>query len=81
MNEEPHPVTIFSGTAWEAALLKSLLDNAEIDAYLKDEIRGYMAPWHVSPGGTDPVKILVSSVDAAKARIVVDDFKAKQQSE
>lgn len=78
---DANPVIVFSGTAWEAALLKSLLENAEIDVYLKDEIRGYMAPWHVSPGGTDPVKVMVSSDDAVKAKLVVDDFEAKRKSE
>jgi hypothetical protein len=70
------PVEVFAGTAWEAALVKSLLENAEIEVFLKDEIRGTMAPWHVSPGGTDSVKVVVSSHDFLKAKEVVDDFRA-----
>ena len=49
-NEENNPVDVFAGTAWEAAVVKSLLENAEIEVFLKDEIRGTMVPWHISPG-------------------------------
>ena len=73
------PVEIFSGTAWEAALVKSLLDNAEIESFLKDEIRGTMAPWHISPGGTDSVKIVVAGNDVEKAKQVVNEFWANQK--
>ena len=54
-------VEVFAGSAWEAALVKSLLENAEIEAFLKDEIRGTTMPWHVSPGGINAVKVVVSS--------------------
>jgi hypothetical protein len=79
MNHSDNPVEVFAGTAWEAALLKSLLDNAEIESFLKDEIRGTMAPWHVSPGGSNPVKIVVAGKDVEKANEVVRDFEVNQQ--
>jgi len=79
MNDSATPVEIFSGTAWEAALLKSLLENAEIETFLKDEIRGTMIPWHVSPGGVDPVKVVVSSKDAEMALQVVREFEANRK--
>ena len=59
----------------QATLVKSLLENAEIDAYLKDEFTGVLYPWHSSPGGVGAVKVLVSSVDQVKARIVVDEYE------
>ena len=78
MKEENTPVEIFAGTAWEAAVVKSLLENAEIEVFLKDEIRGTMAPWHVSPGGTDAVKVVVSSGDYENAKQVVDEYLANR---
>ena len=75
MTTSNDPVDVFAGTAWEAALVKSLLENAEIEVFLKDEIRGTMAPWHISPGGTDPVKVVVSGADFEKAMEVVRDFE------
>jgi hypothetical protein len=75
MTEQSTPVEVFAGTAWEAALVKSLLENAEIYAILKDEIRGTWAPWNVSAGGNAAVKVVVSSNDYEKAKLVVDDFE------
>ena len=74
------PVEVFAGTTWEAAVVKSLLENAEIVTYLKDEIRGTMTPWHVSPGGVDAVKVVVSGRDVEKAMEVVREFNANRNT-
>ena len=71
---EIEPFEIFAGTAVQANLVKSLLENAEIRAYLKDEFTGVLYPWHTSAGGVGAVKVLVSSVDQEKARMVVDEY-------
>jgi hypothetical protein len=81
MKEENNPVEVFTGTAWEAAVVKSLLENAEIRVFLKDEIRGTMVPWHISPGGTDAVTVVVSSADYENARQVVDEYKANRRNQ
>ena len=70
------PVEIFAGTAVQATLVKSLLENAEIEAYLKDEFTGILAPWHTTPGGVGAVKVFVSGADYEKARIVVDEYES-----
>jgi hypothetical protein len=69
------PVEVFAGTAVQATLVKSLLENAEILAYLKDEFTGILYPWHTASGGVGAVKVLVSSVDHDKAKIVVDEYE------
>ena len=73
---ENNPVEVFAGTAVQATLVKSLLENAEIDAYLKDEFTGTLYPWHTTPGGVGAVKVFVSSLDHEKARIVVDEYES-----
>jgi hypothetical protein len=75
-HKEIYPVEVFAGTAVQANLVKSLLENAEIEAYLKDEFTGVLTPWHNSPGGVGSVRVFVSSVDIEKARIVVDEFES-----
>ena len=77
MNTENNiePVEVFAGTAVQASMVKSLLENAEIEAYLKDEFTGVLYPWHTTPGGVGAVKVFVSSVDQKKARIVVDEYE------
>jgi hypothetical protein len=34
-NNKDYPIEIFAGTAWEVALVQSLLENAEIKAYIR----------------------------------------------
>lgn len=75
------PVEVFAGTAVQASLVKSLLENAEIEAYLKDEFTGVLYPWHTSPGGVGAVKVFVSSVDQEKAKMVVEDYESNVKKE
>jgi quercetin dioxygenase-like cupin family protein len=75
MDQQHTPVEVFAGTAWEAAMVKSLLENAEIEVFLKDEIRGTMVPWHISPGGTDAVTVVVAGKDIENARQVVEEYR------
>jgi hypothetical protein len=73
--KEINPVEVFAGTAVQATMVKSLLENAEINAYLKDEFTGIIAPWHSTPGGVGAVKVFVSSVDYERAQQVVDEYE------
>jgi hypothetical protein len=77
-HKKDSPVEVFAGKAVQATLVKSLLENAEIKAYLKDEFTGVLFPWHTSPGGVGAVKVLVSSEDYEKAKMVVDEFESNQ---
>jgi hypothetical protein len=74
-DKEINPVEVFAGTAMQASMVRSLLENAEIEAYLKDEFTGVIAPWHSTPGGAGAVKVFVSSVDYERAQQVVDEYE------
>jgi hypothetical protein len=69
------PVEIFDGTTWQAEMVKSLLENAEIEAFIKDEITGTLNPWYTAPGGAGSVKVFVSNLDYDKAKLVVDEYE------
>jgi hypothetical protein len=69
------PVEVFSGKIWEAEMVKSLLENAEIQVFLKDEINGTLTPWVVSPGGLGSVKVVVSNLDFDNAKKIVDEYE------
>ena len=73
------PVEVFAGTAVQASIVKSLLENAEIGAYLKDEFTGILYPWYTAPGGVGAVKVLVSSEDIEKARMVVEEYESNMK--
>jgi len=73
-NKEIEPVLIFAGTNWEAGVVKSLLENAEIEAFLKDELMGMLEPWVSAAGGAGAVKVFVSSSDFELASEIVNEF-------
>ena len=73
-NEENKPIEIFAGNIFEAGMVKSLLENSGIKAYLKDEIMGTLSPWWVTPGGAGAVKVIISNLDFERAKLIVDEY-------
>ena len=69
------PVVVFAGTIMQAEMVKSLLLDTEIDAYLMDEAMGTIAPWYASSGGMASVKVVVPKKDYEKAMLVVAEFE------
>jgi hypothetical protein len=78
-NYENNSVEIFAGTAWEVALVQSLLANAEIQTFLKDEINGRLVPWVIASGGAGSVKVIVSNLDYDKAKIIVEEYEKNKK--
>ncbi len=68
------PAEIFMGMAWEAEMVKNILENEGIESYIKDDIIGTLAPFYTSPG-LGSVKLVVSSDDYEKARALVVEFQ------
>ncbi|MBS1234087.1 MAG: hypothetical protein H6R34_651 [Bacteroidetes bacterium] len=79
--EDIRSAIVFAGTATQAAMVKSLLENAEIQAFLKDEIFGTLEPWVADAGGAGPVKVIVSGADAERAKLVVDEYEKNINSD
>jgi hypothetical protein len=73
---EPDFVEVFAGTAMQAEMVRVLLNDSGIDTYLKDSILGTLVPWHVSPGGAGPVKVMVATPDSEKANIIVAGYES-----
>jgi hypothetical protein len=72
---EIHSIEIFRGFVYQAHMVKNLLENAGVDAYLQDQITGTLnLPWD-SAGTTGMVKVTISSADFEKARLVVDEYE------
>lgn len=71
-------VEIFSGTVYQAEMIKNLLENEGIYAYIKDEIIGTIAPWHLGPG-PGAVTVVVSALDYDRAKILVDEYEKSNQ--
>jgi len=65
------PYEVFEGTAWEAGLLKSILDDNEIESILRN---ASFAPWNLFPVRSGSVKVFVAAKDAEYARLLVEEF-------
>lgn len=79
-NKENNLVEIFAGSPIEASIVRSLLSDSEIEAFLKDENMGVIAPWQVSAGGASPVKVIISSLDYAKAKSIIEGYYSNLNS-
>ena len=71
---EIHPMEVFAGAPFDAGLVKSMLEDREIEAFLQDDELGSLAPWYTAPGGAGAVKVVVSSADYEAAKQVVDEY-------
>lgn len=70
------PIEVFSGTTWQAEMVKNLLENSEIEAFLTDEIMGTLNPWWTAPGGAGSVKVFVSNIDLERAKPIVAEYES-----
>jgi hypothetical protein len=76
MEDELAPYEVFDGTAWEAGLLKSILEDNEIETILKD---ASFAPWNLFPVHSGTVKVFVALKDFERAKIVVEEFMSNMK--
>ena len=72
-------IEVYSSSPLEAQMVNSLLQDAEIDTFIKDELMGSIAPWYVAGGGAGAVKIVINSRDYEKARAIIDHFEANKE--
>lgn len=73
-NNESTFIEVFAGNAWDAGIVKNLLESAEILTFLKDEFHGTLAPWQTDAGGIGSIKVVVSSDDFEQAHEIVEKF-------
>lgn len=78
-NNEITSVEIFTGTIWQVQMVKSLLENAEIEVFLQDEITGTLnLPW-ASSGGSGLVRVIVPVQDYERAKLIVDEYERNME--
>jgi hypothetical protein len=72
------PYEVFQGTAWEAGLLKSILDDNEIEAFIKDVS---VLPWNTFPVLSNSAKVFVANKDLESAKEIVKEYYSNMQTE
>lgn len=74
-------VPVFSGTQWEAGMIKNLLENEQIESYVKDGIMASLNTFSSLPGGAIQVKVMVSNNDLDKSLKVINEYKKNVEEE
>jgi hypothetical protein len=72
------PVVVFTGTIWQAEQLRGLLEQAGIEAFLRDEVMGRIDAPALAAGAIGAVKVVVTREHAPRAEEVLRDFGAQQ---
>ena len=71
-------IVIFKGNPIDSELIKDILNDHGIMANLKNQLMGTIAPWHVSPGGFEPVEVEILVEDKGKALKLIDEFNTSK---
>ncbi len=64
-------IEIYSGTLWEAAMIKNLLQEAGIKSFVNNSVRNDYAYHPIMANG---VKIMIFESDAERARQIVNRY-------
>jgi len=67
-------IVVFKGNPLDSEIVKDILNDNGIMANLKNQLMGTIAPWHVSPGGFEPVEVVVLVKDKEKALKLINEF-------
>jgi hypothetical protein len=70
------PIEVFSGTQWQAEMVRSLLENAAIDSFIEDGIMGTLGPWWTAPGGAGAVRVFVLESNYEMAKAIANEYDA-----
>ncbi|MDX5586465.1 MAG: DUF2007 domain-containing protein [Aureibaculum sp.] len=68
-------IVIFEGNSIDSEVIKEILIENGINANLKNQLMGTIAPWQVSAGGFEPVKVEILSKDKDQALELIEEFK------
>jgi hypothetical protein len=72
------PYEVFEGSAWEAGLLKSILEDNEIETIIQE---AYSLPWNAIPVKGASAKVFVALKDFEQAKAIVDEFYTNMEKE
>jgi len=72
------PYEVFEGSAWEAGLLQSILEDNEIETYITE---AYSLPWNTLPVKGAAAKVFVALKDMEQAKTIVEEFYSNMEKE
>jgi len=72
------PWEVFDGSAWEASLLKSILEDNDIETLIEQNMA---LPWNIVPTQGASAKVFVAFKDFEQAKAIVDEFYTNMEKE
>lgn len=72
------PYEVFEGSAWEAGLLKSILEDNDIITYMSE---ANSLPWNIIPVKGAVAKVFVAQKDLEQAKAIVEEFYSNMEKE
>jgi hypothetical protein len=73
------PVVVFAGTTLNAGMIKSMLEEEGIQAFIQNELMSSIAPWQIELGGLGAAKVLVASTNYEEATELINSFGLNNQ--
>ena len=70
-NDKDIVIEMFSGTLWEAEMVKSLLQDGEIESFIKNS---NLNTYIYEPIQASGVKVMILSGDYEKAKEIIDSY-------
>jgi len=72
------PYQVFEGSAWEAGLLKSILEDNDIETIIEQDMS---LPWNLIPTTGASAKVFVAFKDLEQAQSIVNEFYTNMEKE
>jgi len=72
------PFEVFEGSPWEAGLLKSILEDNEIESIVQ---QASALQWNIIPTDGASMKVFVAQKDYEQAKAIVDEFYSNMAKE
>jgi hypothetical protein len=72
------PYEVYEGSAWEAGLLKSILEDNDIETIMQ---QASSLPWNIMPTEAATMKVFVAAENLEQARAIVKEFYSNMEKE
>jgi hypothetical protein len=81
MNKENEivPVVVFTGTYWQAGMVKSMLEDAGIEVFLYGTAKALYNPGWTLPGEEGSVRVAIPSRELDRAKPILDSYLENQR--
>ena len=70
-------VVVYSGDSISSGIIKGLLEDAGITAFLQDEFMGTIFPYLITGSGTGAVKVVIAKSDLEQANSIIQEFSSE----